>query len=165
MSILDGVRNLVRPYDDDDDMYSEDEFAGENPFNNDDEKSSETETRSYTPSYSSNASSSFGGETERMSDFGFGGGTRAQLVIVKPDQYKDATDIADHICNNRIVVINFEKTDSATAVRLMDFVGGAAYAQKCVLQAVTDDTIVIAPKSIGVSTDIVEKIKNNEYQV
>ena len=55
-------------------------------------------------------------------------GSAIELKVVKPESYKNASQIADHLLNSRTVVLNLESTNKETARRLIDFLTGAAYA-------------------------------------
>ena len=49
-----------------------------------------------------------------------------QVVLVKPEQYENAREIADHLREKRTVVLNLESTNKDTARRLLDFISGVA---------------------------------------
>ena len=43
-----------------------------------------------------------------------------QVVLVKPERFENASDIADHLRDKRTVVLNLEKADPAIARRLLE---------------------------------------------
>lgn len=47
--------------------------------------------------------------------------TQLQVVLVKPERYENASEIADHLRDKRTVVLNLEKTQKDVARRLLDF--------------------------------------------
>ena len=81
-------------------------------------------------------------------------GNAIELKVVKPESYKNASQIADHLLNGRTVVLNLESTNKETARRLIDFLTGAAYAIGGDIKKVSNNTYVITPgDSVAVSGD------------
>ena len=81
-------------------------------------------------------------------------GSAIELKVVKPESYKNASQIADHLLNGRTVVLNLENTNKETARRLIDFLTGAAYAIGGDIKKVSNNTYVITPgDSVAVSGD------------
>mgnify|MGYP000116816828 CR=1 FL=1 len=56
--------------------------------------------------------------------------TQLQVVLVKPDRFENASEIADHLREKRTVVLNLESTNKEIARRLLDFLSGVAYANE-----------------------------------
>ena len=81
-------------------------------------------------------------------------GSAIELKVVKPESYKNASQIADHLLSGRTVVLNLESTNKETARRLIDFLTGAAYAIGGDIKKVSNNTYVITPgESVAVSGD------------
>ncbi len=81
-------------------------------------------------------------------------GSAIELKVVKPESYKNASQIADHLLSGRTVVLNLENTNKETARRLIDFLTGAAYAIGGDIKKVSNNTYVITPgDSVAVSGD------------
>lgn len=81
-------------------------------------------------------------------------GSAIELKVVKPESYKNASQIADHLLSSRTVVLNLESTNKETARRLIDFLTGAAYAIGGDIKKVSNNTYVITPgESVAVSGD------------
>ena len=81
-------------------------------------------------------------------------GSAIELKVVKPESYKNASQIADHLLSSRTVVLNLENTNKETARRLIDFLTGAAYAIGGDIKKVSNNTYVITPgDSVAVSGD------------
>jgi cell division inhibitor SepF len=76
-----------------------------------------------------------------------------ELKIVKPEDYQDVTQIADHLINRKTVILNLEETNKETARRLLDFLSGVAYTIQGQIERVADRTFVITPSNIGISSD------------
>ncbi len=81
-------------------------------------------------------------------------GSAIELKVVKPESYKNASQIADHLLSGRTVVLNLENTNKETARRLIDFLTGAAYSIGGDIKKVSNNTYVITPgDSVAVSGD------------
>ena len=80
----------------------------------------------------------------------------SEVKLVKPEDYVNPSQIADHVINRRTVILNLEETPKETARRLLDYLNGVAYAIKGQVKKVSDKTFIIAPNTIMISS---EKIK------
>ena len=82
-----------------------------------------------------------------------GQNTALELKVVRPERFDSVTSIADHLINNRTVVLNLEATNKETAARMIDFLSGVAYSIEGKLKKVANNTFVITPGSVAVSQD------------
>lgn len=73
-----------------------------------------------------------------------------QVVLVRPDRFDDVTAIADHLNAQKSVVLNLEATNRETARRIIDFLGGVAYANGGSIRKVANSTYMIAPSAVDV---------------
>ena len=89
--------------------------------------------------------------------------TTAQLavVLVKPDRFENAAEIADHLKEKRTVVLNLEQTNKDVARRLVDFLSGVAYAQEGKIKKVANSTFIITPYNVGIMGDLLDELENN----
>ena len=78
--------------------------------------------------------------------------TTAALKIVNPKGYDEAPVIADFLLNGNTVLLNVEGLESAQAVRLLDYLSGATRMVGGIMTKVGKTTIVVAPKSVDVSS-------------
>ena len=76
-----------------------------------------------------------------------------EMKVVRPERYEDGNQIADHLLNNRTVVINLEATNKETARRMLDFLSGVAYSIDGQFLRVANNTFVITPRNVAVSSD------------
>lgn len=81
--------------------------------------------------------------------------TNSQLsvVLVKPTSFAEATEIADHLNKKRTVILNLESASKDISRRLVDFLGGAAYANGGELKRVANSTFIIVPKDVDMMGD------------
>ena len=84
---------------------------------------------------------------------GLGGNAALELKVVRPERFDSVTQIADHLINNRTVVLNLEATNKETARRMIDFLSGVAYSIDGNLKKVANNTYVITPGNVAVSND------------
>ena len=82
-------------------------------------------------------------------------------VLVKPDVFENAAEIADHLRDKHTVVMNLEKTKKDTARRLIDFLSGVAYAQDGKIKKVAVDTYIITPYNVDIMGDLMDELENN----
>ena len=87
--------------------------------------------------------------------------TQLQVVLVKPERYDNASEIADHLRDKRTVVLNLEKTDKEIARRLLDFLSGVAYAQEGKIKKVALDTYLVTPYNVNIMGDLMDELDNN----
>ena len=87
--------------------------------------------------------------------------TQLQVVLVKPDRYENASEIADHLREKRTVVLNLEKTQKDVARRLLDFLSGVAYAQEGKIKKVALQTYIVTPYNVDIMGDLIDELENN----
>ena len=87
--------------------------------------------------------------------------TQLQVVLVKPDRFESAPEIADHLCEKRTVVLNLEQTKKEIARRLLDFLSGISYAQEGKIKKVAVSTYIITPYNVDIMGDLIDELENN----
>ena len=89
--------------------------------------------------------------------------TTAQLavVLVKPDRFENAAEIADHLKEKRTVVLNLESTGKEVSRRLIDFLSGVAYANNGQIKRVATSTFIITPFNVDIMGDLIDELENN----
>ena len=127
---------------------------------------------SYSSSYSSSASSYGTTAQERdeaMSEINrrnkgvnIQATAQLQVVLVKPSAFTDAKQIADHLIAKKTVVLNLETASADNKRRIIDFLGGVAYANGGSLKPVANLTYIITPYNVGfIGEDLVGELENN----
>lgn len=74
------------------------------------------------------------------------------LKIVNPKGYEEAPTIADFLLNGNTVLLNIEGLERMDALRLLDYLSGATRMVGGMMTKVGKTTIVVAPKSVDVSS-------------
>ena len=87
--------------------------------------------------------------------------THLQVIVVKPEKYSDAAAIADHFKNKKTVVLNLDNTNKDVANRLIDFLGGVAYAADGDLKRIANTTYIIVPVNVDISGDMIDEPGSN----
>ena len=85
-----------------------------------------------------------------------------QVVLVKPEVYTDAKQIADHLIKKKTVVLNLETATPENKRRILDFLVGVAYANGGSLKPVANLTYIITPYNVGfIGEDLVNELETN----
>ena len=87
--------------------------------------------------------------------------TQLQVVLVKPDRFEAASEIADHLREKRTVVLNLESTQKDISRRLLDFLSGVAYANEGKIKKVAISTYIITPYNVDILGDLIDELENN----
>ena len=141
MNILDELKKFTRPYDDEDDDFEE-EFE-EMP-----RKETAFEERRRADSRNNKV-------------VNIHATTQLKVVLVKPERFENASEIADHLKDKRTVVINLESTNKDIARRLIDFLSGVAYAGEGKIKKVAANTYIITPYHVDIEGDLIDELENN----
>ena len=163
MGLFDELKKLTRPYSGDE----YDDFGDEIPETPAETRVPVTDTsKRYTaPAERRNPFSDFDAHpvtaAKRDKVVNLGGAPQAQVVLVKPERFETAAEIADHLRERRSVVMNLEQTNKDTARRLIDFLSGVAYALDGKIRKVAANTYIITPYNVDVLGDLIGDIENN----
>ena len=87
--------------------------------------------------------------------------TQLKVVLVKPERFENASEIADHLKDKRTVVLNLESTNKDIARRLIDFLSGVAYAGEGKIKKVAANTYLITPYSVDIQGDLIDELETN----
>ena len=146
MSFIDELKRLARPYED------EEEPEDVEPTPPPREEPSRRREREYQEPPRRNS----GGKVVNIHAT-----TQLQVVLVKPERYENASEIADHLRDKRTVVLNLEKTQKDVARRLLDFLSGVAYAQEGKIKKVALQTYIVTPYNVDIMGDLIDELENN----
>ena len=150
MGSLNELKKVTRPYGEDDDF---EEFAPKR-----------TEEIPQAPRSTAQARSTYGGFEERRDSnkvVNIHATAQLQVVLVKPERFEAAAEVADHLRERRTVVLNLEQTNKDIARRLIDFLSGVAYAQDGKIKKVAVNTYIITPYNVDLLGDLIDELENN----
>lgn len=150
MGFMDKLKKIIHPYDDEDYDY-EDDFEepsrdSRSPFDDRKEDRRSEERRA---------------DDRHNKVVNIHATTQLQVVLVKPERYENASEIADHLRDKRTVVLNLEKTQKDVARRLLDFLSGVAYAQEGKIKKVALQTYIVTPYNVDIMGDLIDELENN----
>ena len=141
MSILDELKKLAHPYEDEDEEFEE--FEDESPSRDafEDRRSKFDDRRSKVVNIHAT--------------------TQLKVILVKPERFENASEIADQLKDKRTVVLNLESTNKDVARRLIDFLSGVAYAGEGKIKKVAANTYIITPYHVDIEGDLIDELENN----
>jgi len=144
MSFMDEFKKIIHPYDGEDE-FEEEEFDQPKPDKAlfDDRK----EDRK--------------AEDRRNKVVNIHATAQLKVVLVKPERFENASEIADHLREKRTVVLNLESTNKDIARRMVDFLSGVAYAGEGKIKKVAANTYIITPYSVDIMGDLIDELENN----
>ena len=141
MSIIDELKKWTHPYEDEDEEF--DDFE---------------ETPRREPAFDDRKARV---EDRRNKVVNIHATTQLKVVLVKPERFENASEIADHLKDKRTVVLNLESTNKDIARRLIDFLSGVAYAGEGKIKKVAANTYLITPYSVDIEGDLIDELENN----
>ncbi len=162
MGFLDELKRLTHPYEDEmEDDYDEEEDYYEDEDEPEDMDPPPPPPREEPPrrrerEYQEPPRRNAGGKVVNIHAT-----TQLQVVLVKPERYENASEIADHLRDKRTVVLNLEKTEKDVARRLLDFLSGVAYAQEGKIKKVAIQTYIVTPYNVDIMGDLIDELENN----
>ena len=180
MGLLDALRGLTRPYDEDEDFFDDEEElfedeelpvksssrAGANPFFGTDTPEYDAPEADDEPAQAPVSRPAFlprrpreqEQRSTRMPPAQAGGN---KIVFVKPERYEDTKMIYDHLRSRRIVLMSLDETNKEIASRILDFMAGAVYASGGKIARVSSATYIITPKDVDMmGSDMMDELEN-----
>ena len=163
MGLLDNLKRYVRGEDNTDDDY--DEFPEPQPkrWSASDRTGDRTGDRTQERSSERTRNEDFSatGDLRRNKVVNIHTVTQLSVVLVKPERYENAAEIADHLKEKRTVVLNLEQTNREIARRLLDFLSGVAYANEGKIKKVANSTYIITPYNVEIQGDLIDELESN----
>lgn len=89
--------------------------------------------------------------------------TQFKVVVIKPANFDDAKEIADHLKDRKPVVVNLELLEKDVAHKIFDFLSGAIYVLDGGIQRVSNNIYLIAPYNVTILGDFKNELKNNTF--
>mgnify|MGYP002553143951 FL=1 len=147
MSLMDEFKKIIHPYDDEDyDYENEDQFPTQHPGKESAFDDRKEDRRS---------------DDRRNKVVNIHATTQLKVVLVKPERFENASEIADHLREKRTVVLNLESTNKDIARRLIDFLSGVAYAGDGKIKKVSANTYIITPYSVDLMGDLIDELESS----
>ena len=147
MGFMDELKKIIHPYDDEDYDY--------------DEELEETEKAEPRPLFDDRKAEDRKAEDRHNKVVNIHATAALKVVLVKPERFENASEIADHLREKRTVVLNLESTNKDVARRLIDFLSGVAYAGEGKIKKVAANTYIITPYSVDIMGDLIDELENS----
>jgi len=121
-------------------------------------------------------------ETASAREFGGGGGTgggsggggfsmggagkaaspgEAYVIFKRLKDFTTATQVADRMTEQKIVILNLESCDDDTARRVLDFIGGVGYACSSMVKRIAGRVFMITPKGVSADGEFFDEVKGS----
>ena len=152
MSFIVELKKLTHPYEDEE---PDDDFDG---FEDEDEEFEDFEDDPRRDAFEDRRSKI---EDRRNKVVNIHATTQLKVVLVKPERFENASEIADQLKDKRTVVLNLESTNKDVARRLIDFLSGVAYAGEGKIKKVAANTYIITPYHVDIEGDLIDELENN----
>ncbi|MBQ7566951.1 MAG: cell division protein SepF [Oscillospiraceae bacterium] len=157
MGFLDDLKKLTRPYAEDAEDDSFEEFEAE-------ESAPRQTASARRPAFDPDVDLSQPAERRRGGNskvVNINATTQMQVVLAKPDRFDMVSEIADHLRSKHAVVLNLEATNRDVARRLVDFLSGCAYALDGKIKKIAVSTFLITPYNVDIVGDVIDELENN----
>lgn len=87
--------------------------------------------------------------------------TNMKVVIVEPKSFDEVTLIADHLRQNKAVIVNLESMENEKQKKpVFDFMSGAVYVLEGDIQRVAKGIYILAPKNVNIDSTIKKELES-----
>lgn len=177
MGFLDDLKKWARPYSDEDEEYYDDyedeaeaddlnmDAEEEEPVSRSSRRSARRSSEAAASDFSTTSTfSPAAGDTRRDSSriVNINATTQLQVVLVRPESYESASDIANQLRERKAVLLNLEGTDQKLSRRMVDFLSGCAFALDGKLKKVAAAAYLITPYNVEIIGDLMSELENNK---
>ena len=162
MSFWDNIKNIAKPYADEDEYEDEYDEEGTDGY---EEEVEERPSRSRRSPFSvSTGSDSEYSAPERSTGFSgsvVGMSGKQEVVLFHPANFNDTSKAADDLRSKKAVIVNMENVDKAMARRVVDFLSGCAYALDGKIKKIAISTYIITPYNVDIVGDLIDELENS----
>jgi len=88
-----------------------------------------------------------------------------KVMLVEPKDFDEAQIIADNLKSRRAVIVNLENVEYELGKRIIDFVGGTAYAIDGTMQKIGQGIILVVPPNIDIGGELKDTYINEQEDV
>ena len=142
---------------------SDNETVKESSFKNMEEREARNQYQSQTRNEEANKSYNNTNANNNGNSHVINANVMIQVVLVRPEVFTDAKQIADHLLKGKTVVLNLETANAENKRRIIDFIAGVAYAKGGNIKKVAKFTYIVTPQNVGfVGDNIVRELENIE---
>ncbi len=163
MGFMDELKRLAHPYEDEDGFVEDSEEENEV----DAEEGEEEESRPRRAAREETTSTYSAPAAERRSSsnvVNINTTAQLQVVLAKPVEFEEASNIVNHLRDKRTVVLNLEAANREVSHRMVDFLSGAAFALEGKIKKVAISTYIITPYNVDIMGDVLDELESNGVQ-
>ncbi len=140
-----GLINKIKDWISDESEYTEEIEVGE--FIEEDED--EIDIKSITPEPKVS-------KIRDITDF-----SKMKVVITEPENYEDATEIANNLKQKKVVIVNLEKIDDATLMKkIFAFMHGVVYVLSANMQKVAKSIYILTPENVNIDSSVKKELES-----
>ncbi|MEE0510086.1 MAG: cell division protein SepF [Peptococcaceae bacterium] len=158
MGIKDALMNSLGFQDQNDDEYQyEDDYGYDEP-----EYEEEPQKQQKSSMFGFRSSSD-----NDTSDYGSSMATNMRIVLLQPNRFEEAQNIAGYLLDNKVVVFDLQECDVDTAINIVNFVSGAIYALNGSIQKINDRgaIFVAVPPTVSMDNELRVGLGEDDYGV
>jgi cell division inhibitor SepF len=162
MGLFDELRKLTRPYDDEEEEFFEEEDMDSGAEEEEQTPQIDAQSQKSAPRFS--GFEQYRSQTAAKRDskvVNIHNSPQLQVVLVKPERFEAAAEIADHLREKRTIVMNLEQTSKDVSRRLIDFLSGVTYALDGKIKKVAISTYIITPYNVDLMGDLIDELESN----
>ena len=159
MGIKDTLMNSLGFQDQNDDEYQyEEDYGYDEP---------EYEEEPQKPQKSSSMFGFRSSSDNDSSDYGSNYGNNMRIVLLQPNRFEEAQNIAGYLLDNKVVVFDLQECDVDTAINIVNFVSGAIYALNSSIQKINDRgaIFVAVPPTVSMDNELRVGLGDDDYGV
>ena len=88
-----------------------------------------------------------------------------KVVIVQPKKYDDVTIIADHLRQDRAVIVNLENIEGEPEIKksIYHFMSGAVYMLDGSMQKVSKSIFILAPNNVDIDANMKKELESKAF--
>ena len=89
----------------------------------------------------------------------------AYVVFKRLKDFTMASQVADKMVERKIVILNLESCDDEVARRVLDFIGGVAYACSSMVKRIAGRVFMITPKGVNSDGEFFDELRSDMSEI
>lgn len=87
--------------------------------------------------------------------------SKMKVVITEPENYEDATEIANNLKQKKVVIVNLEKIDDSTLMKkIFAFMHGVVYVLSANMQKVAKSIYILTPENVNIDSSVKKELES-----
>lgn len=87
--------------------------------------------------------------------------SKMKVVITEPENYEDATEIANNLKQKKVVIVNLEKIDDSTLMKkIFAFMHGVVYVLSANMQKVAKSIYILTPENVNIDSNMKKELES-----